>query len=168
MQYLCDRYPDYEQCFVPLLFGPWSEFFVLKIMGAGPRPKETSMLYVACGTGIVARTALSINPNLDVSGVDSDPDMLGIALSILPQSNWCLADGASLPFPDDHFDYALNQFGLMFFENRQASVREMVRMTKPGGKIGVAVWGGLSETHAYSNILKALNDYLSVESLEFL
>lgn len=168
MKYSCNSYHDYEQCFVPALFGPWSEFLVSKVMGAGPWPNQTSMLDVACGTGIVARTALSINPNVEVSGVDSDPDMLGIASSILPQSNWCLADGASLPFPDDHFDYALNQFGLMFFENPQASIREMVRVTKSGGKIGIAVWGRLSEAPAYSNVLKALTDYLSIESLEFL
>lgn len=55
------------------------------------------------------------------------------------QFHQCTA--GSLPFPDDHFDAVVSRLGIMFFPDPVAAVREMLRVTKPGGNLALAVWG---------------------------
>lgn len=50
----------------------------------------------------------------------------------------CTAD--SLPFKDHQFDAAVSRLGVMFFPDPVAGVREMLRVTKIGGKVSLAVW----------------------------
>jgi SAM-dependent methyltransferase len=55
-----------------------------------------------------------------------------------------------IPFQDQAFDAVVSQFGLMFFEDRHAALREMWRVLRPGGRIAVAVWGALDRTPGYA------------------
>jgi SAM-dependent methyltransferase len=50
------------------------------------------------------------------------------------------ADAEALPFPDASFDVVLSIFGVMFTPNQQQAARELVRVCKPGGRIGLANW----------------------------
>jgi ubiquinone/menaquinone biosynthesis C-methylase UbiE len=50
------------------------------------------------------------------------------------------ADVEALPFPDAAFDVVLSSFGVMFAPNHQQSAREMLRVVRPGGKVGLANW----------------------------
>jgi ubiquinone/menaquinone biosynthesis C-methylase UbiE len=50
------------------------------------------------------------------------------------------ADAEALPFPDNSFDGVLSTFGVMFTPNQAQAARELVRVCKPGGKIGLANW----------------------------
>ena len=50
----------------------------------------------------------------------------------------CTAE--SLPFPDNSFDAVVCRLGVMLFPNPDAAVREMLRVTKTGGAIGLVVW----------------------------
>lgn len=50
------------------------------------------------------------------------------------------ADAEALPFPDASFDVALSSFGVMFTPNQEQSAREMSRVVRPGGRIGLANW----------------------------
>lgn len=50
------------------------------------------------------------------------------------------ADAEQLPFPDASFDVVLSTFGVMFTPNQQRAARELVRVCRPGGKIGLANW----------------------------
>jgi len=54
------------------------------------------------------------------------------------QFHQCVAD--SLPFPDDSFDAAVCRLGVMFFPHPEIALREMLRVTKPGGRLALAVW----------------------------
>lgn len=49
-------------------------------------------------------------------------------------------DGQALDLPDGGFDAALSVFGVMLFPDHDAGLREMVRVVRPGGRIGLAVW----------------------------
>ena len=51
-----------------------------------------------------------------------------------------VADAEALPFPDEWFDVALSTFGVMFAPDQDQAARELVRVVKPGGKIGLANW----------------------------
>ncbi|MBA7465641.1 hypothetical protein ES707_00811 [subsurface metagenome] len=50
------------------------------------------------------------------------------------------ADAENLPFPDASFDVVLSTFGVMFTANHPKAAGELVRVCRPGGKIGLANW----------------------------
>jgi ubiquinone/menaquinone biosynthesis C-methylase UbiE len=50
------------------------------------------------------------------------------------------ADAEALPFPDASFDVVLSTFGVMFTPNQQQAANELIRVCRPGGKIGLASW----------------------------
>lgn len=50
------------------------------------------------------------------------------------------ADAENLPFTDASFDVVLSTFGVMFTANQERAAKELIRVCKPGGKIGLANW----------------------------
>jgi SAM-dependent methyltransferase len=50
------------------------------------------------------------------------------------------ADAENLPFADASFDVVMSTFGVMFAPDQEKSAREMTRVCKPGGRIGLANW----------------------------
>jgi SAM-dependent methyltransferase len=54
--------------------------------------------------------------------------------------NWQQADAMKLPFPDGAFDLIVCQFGIMFFEDKGASLDECFRVLMPGGTYLFVVW----------------------------
>ena len=50
------------------------------------------------------------------------------------------ADAEALPFPDATFDVVLSTFGVMFAPNQEQAAAELVRVCRPGGRIGLANW----------------------------
>ncbi|KQQ93566.1 class I SAM-dependent methyltransferase [Massilia sp. Leaf139] len=51
-----------------------------------------------------------------------------------------VADAESLPYPDGSFDVALSTFGVMFAPDHGRSAGELLRVIRPGGRIGLASW----------------------------
>jgi len=62
----------------------------------------------------------------------------------------CAAD--SLPFPNGSFDATVCRFGVMFFPEPLAGLREMLRVTKPDGRVALAVWHN-SESNPFFHIV---------------
>ena len=50
------------------------------------------------------------------------------------------ADAEALPFPDASFDVVLSSFGVMFTPDHERAARELLRVCRPGGRIGLANW----------------------------
>jgi SAM-dependent methyltransferase len=50
------------------------------------------------------------------------------------------ADAENLPFPDASFDAVLSTFGVMFTADQEKAARELARVCKSGGRIGLANW----------------------------
>jgi ubiquinone/menaquinone biosynthesis C-methylase UbiE len=50
------------------------------------------------------------------------------------------ADAENLPFHDRNFDVVVSTFGVMFTPDQERAASELVRVTRPGGKIGLANW----------------------------
>ena len=67
------------------------------------------------------------------------------------------ADAENLQYPDASFDAVLSTFGVMFTPNQEKAAAELVRVCKPGGKIGLANWtpGGF-----IGQLFKVLGTYL--------
>lgn len=144
----------YESLLVPALFREWAPR-VLEAVGA---PDRSSLLDVACGTGIVAREAYRADENRRVVGVDIAPGMLAVANEIEPDIEWSEGPAESLPFPDSTFDAVVSQFGLMFFRDRVGAVREMHRVLAPGGAIAVAVWDRAESMEVEHTMIELLGD----------
>jgi len=51
-----------------------------------------------------------------------------------------VADAERLPFPNESFDVALSTFGVMFAPNQRRAAAELLRVVRPGGRIGLANW----------------------------
>jgi SAM-dependent methyltransferase len=50
------------------------------------------------------------------------------------------ADAEALPFDDASFDVVLSTFGVMFTPNQEQAAAELLRVCRPGGRIGLANW----------------------------
>jgi len=105
-----------------------------------------SVLDVAGGTGEPSLTIAEIvGPKGSVTCTDAVNEMVEAArteaqrLGITNvQFRQCTAD--ALPFPSDSFDVTGSRLGAMFFPDPVAAIREMLRVTKPGGSLALAVW----------------------------
>jgi ubiquinone/menaquinone biosynthesis C-methylase UbiE len=51
-----------------------------------------------------------------------------------------VADAERLPFPDASFDVVLSTYGVMFAPNQEHAAAELLRVARPGGRIGLANW----------------------------
>jgi SAM-dependent methyltransferase len=60
-------------------------------------------------------------------------------------------DATSLPFPDQSYAAVLCQFGPMFFPDREAALREMLRVLVSNGRMAMAVWNTLDHCSAYAD-----------------
>lgn len=136
----------YEALFVPSLIGP----FVPIVAGAAGIGPGDHVLDVACGTGVVAREAARRAGAARVVGLDPNAGMLAVARELAPAVTWQAGTAEALPFPDASFDVVVSQFGLMFFPDRRAAIREMRRVLRPGGRVAIAVWSGLAAIPAFA------------------
>ena len=94
----------YEALFVPAIFQPWARHL---IDGAGVK-EGSHVLDVACGSGVLARHALSKSgASGRVVGVDSAPGMIAAAREIEPAVDWILGRAEELRFGDAVFDCIL-------------------------------------------------------------
>lgn len=102
-----------------------------------------SVLDVACGNGNTAITARRYGAN--VTGVDITFDLLNLAkeeerIAQISGIDWREGDAQDLPFEDESFDVVLSTFGHMFAANPDLATKELIRVTKKGGRIGFATW----------------------------
>lgn len=71
------------------------------------------------------------------------------------QFRQCMAD--ALPFPSNSFDVTVCRLGAMFFPDPVASLREMLRVTKQGGSLALAVWHK-SELNPFCHVITSIID----------
>ncbi|WP_291337221.1 methyltransferase domain-containing protein [Albidovulum sp.] len=145
----------YDREFVPALFG---QFAPMLVEAVRLKPGE-SVLDVACGTGTVALAAEGhCGQDSRIAAVDINPGMLAVARRKSPRIAWQEAAAEALPFDDDTFDATLCQFALMFFADRTKALREMARVTKPGGRIAISVFESVERSPAYDRLVPLLGD----------
>ena len=100
------------------------------------------VLDVAAGNGNASLAAA--RRGADVIATDYVGDLLGRAADRAKAEGLPLAtevaDAENLPYGDGEFDTVLSTFGVMFTPNPTQSARELFRVCKPGGKIGLANW----------------------------
>lgn len=107
----------------------------------GPREGQR-WLDVATGTGAVARMAA--RAGADVTGLDLAPDLIETAREIAGAEGldirFDVGDAERLPYEDATFDVVVSTYGIMFAPDHAAVARELARVCRPGGKLGLACW----------------------------
>jgi SAM-dependent methyltransferase len=79
---------------------------------------------------------------------------------------WHTSPAEKLPFPDEHFDLVLCQFGLMFFTDKHIALQEMHRVVKKGGRAVLSVWQGLDRHPFYQTLHNVSLGYFGKSSVE--
>lgn len=93
-------------------------------------------LDVACGTGDLT-LALSEAGRAEVVGLDFCRPMLEIAARKTPQIPYIEGDALRLPFADETFEVVTIAFGLRNLAGVEEGLRELRRVLRPGGRVGV-------------------------------
>jgi ubiquinone/menaquinone biosynthesis C-methylase UbiE len=116
---------------------------VLDVAGGPGEPSLTIAEHVGAA-GMV--TCTDATPDM-VTAAESEAQRRGITNV---QFRHCTAD--SLPFDDDQFDAAVSRLGVMFFSDPVRGLGEMLRVTRPGGRVSLAVWDK-SELNPFSYVV---------------
>jgi ubiquinone/menaquinone biosynthesis C-methylase UbiE len=100
------------------------------------------VLDVAAGAGNVAIPAARLGA--DVVASDLSPDLLARGKAMAEAAGlsleWEEADAEALPYGDASFDVVLSCVGVMFAPHHRPAADELVRVTKPGGTVGLISW----------------------------
>jgi ubiquinone/menaquinone biosynthesis C-methylase UbiE len=119
----------------------------------------SKVLDVAAGNGNV--TLAAARRWCEVTSTDYVPALLergreraaGERLNV----DFRVADAEALPFPDASFDVVVSTFGVMFTADQDKAAGELIRVCRPGGKIGLANW---TPTGFIGQVFKTLGKYL--------
>jgi SAM-dependent methyltransferase len=113
----------------------------VRLLGVAPGER---VLDVGCGSGAVTRTLASrVTPGGRAVGVDTSPALLKLAGELANEAGlgaiieFKEGDCRALPFPDASFDAVVAATTLSHVPDAARALAEMVRVTRPGGRVGV-------------------------------
>jgi demethylmenaquinone methyltransferase / 2-methoxy-6-polyprenyl-1,4-benzoquinol methylase len=93
------------------------------------------VLDACCGTGDLALADLKAGGR--VTGIDFSERMLERARAKSSEVEWVQGDALALPFADGSFDGATVGFGARNLDDLEAGLRELRRVLRPGGRLGI-------------------------------
>lgn len=116
--------------------------FGAELVGACAIGPGRRVLDLAAGTGNVALAAAAAGA--DVVACDLTPELLEVGRAHATERDlaleWVQADAQALPFRDAAFDVVTSSVGAMFAVDHHAVARELLRVCRPGGTIGLISW----------------------------
>lgn len=98
------------------------------------------VLDVGCGPGALTSHLVDLLGAAAVAAVDPSEPFVDAARQRLPGVQVELASAEALPFEDGAFDAAIAQLVVHFMADAVAGLREMARVTRPGGVVAACVW----------------------------
>ena len=116
------------------------------------------MLDVGCGPGVLTAPLVARCGQAHVAAVDPSPSFVAATRGLFPGADVREASAERLPFDDDTFDAALAQLVVHFMSDPVAGLREMGRVTRPGGLVAASVWDFGSGTAPLSLFWRAAGE----------
>lgn len=100
------------------------------------------ILDFGCGTGTLCQMLKIQNHDIDITGIDVDPEILEIARKKAPELAFTSFDGSTLPFKTNSFDKIISTwvFHHLNHEQKIMAFREICRVLKPNGRFVLADW----------------------------
>jgi len=133
----------YDRYLGPILFQPYAEDLAARLS----LKKISSILELACGTGILTRVLRTHLPSkVKLIATDLNEPMFRQAAAKFGKSEWVRwleADACDLPFDDRKFDAVVCQFGIMFVPDKALAAREAYRVLKHDGVFLFNVWDAM-------------------------
>jgi demethylmenaquinone methyltransferase/2-methoxy-6-polyprenyl-1,4-benzoquinol methylase len=108
----------------------WRRLTAQSVAAPGAR-----VLDACCGTGDLAIACA--HEGAVVTGLDFSERMLERARRKAPELEWVSGDALALPFGDAAFDGATVGFGVRNVEDLERGLRELRRVLRPGGRVGI-------------------------------
>jgi SAM-dependent methyltransferase len=129
--------------------GDYPQMVETFLLPLGPRLVEAAeiepgmtVLDVAAGTGNASIPAAAAGA--EVTASDLTPELFDAgrerAKAEGVELEWAEADAENLPFDDESFDATISSIGAMFAPQHEKVADELVRVTKPGGRIALLSW----------------------------
>jgi ubiquinone/menaquinone biosynthesis C-methylase UbiE len=138
-QNLLQRYaayaPNYDR-----KWGRYSAATLHRALEAIPAEGHSSLVDVACGTGLLAHMLRQHRPTLSITGVDISPDMLAKARQRIPNITWCIGRAEQLPVESGQFDVLTCTNAFHLVQDAAAALTEFRRVVRPGGTIVIVDW----------------------------
>jgi len=97
-------------------------------------PKEATLLDVAVGTGYPFADFFQ-RAGYSIYGIDIAPSLVARCVDLNPNINAKVGDAETLEYPDEIFDCAYCFHSTWYFPNLNQVVKEMLRVTRPGGLV---------------------------------
>jgi len=131
-------------------------------------PAGSRVLEIGFGSG---KLHLELAEQYDLAGLDRAPGMAHLTQRRLAahsrESGLCIGSMCALPWPDGHFDAVLSTFAFSAFPDAEGALDEMVRVTRPGGKVVIVDAGEASDGNFMAHLLArtwtVLGDYMRDE-----
>jgi SAM-dependent methyltransferase len=122
------------------LVGRYSPQLASALIGFADLRPGMRALDVGCGPGaLTAALAARLGP-ANVRAAEPSQPFAEACRARLPGIEVVVAEAEALPFADDAFDAALSQLVVNFMADAELGVREMARVTRPGGTVASCVW----------------------------
>jgi ubiquinone/menaquinone biosynthesis C-methylase UbiE len=93
-----------------------------------------NILDVGCGTGVL-EDELVKQTTANIFGLDINPEYIAFAIKHTSTISYAFGDAHNLPYSSGAFDITLCHFLLLWVQNPQQVIQEMVRITTPGGSV---------------------------------
>lgn len=123
--------------------GRWSRLLAPLLVDFAKLPDTGRVLDVGSGTGSLTISIAKLKGRCQVVGIDPSKEYVGYANSKNPfpdRASFQVGDAQKLRFSDATFDGSSSLLVFNFIPDRNAALREVSRVTKPGGWVSAAVW----------------------------
>lgn len=162
---------DYQRWWAPVIAPAALRLLDLVAPLVAERP-DAVIVDVGCGTGTLARGAVTRWPMVRAIGIDPSAGMLAVgraeAAVTLDRSacrrlDWIPGVAEHLPLGAGSADAVVSSFSLQYVRNRVAALREAGRVMTPGGTIAVVTWLAGGASFAPWRLFDEVLDELGVE-----
>jgi SAM-dependent methyltransferase len=138
--------------------GRFSEPLAVLFLESADLRAGQRVLDVGCGPGALTAQLVQRLGTDAVSAIDPSPSFVAALGARFPEVDVQSGVAEQLPFADDSFDAALAELVVHFMDDPVSGLREMARVTRPGGLVAACVWDHAGGRSPLTTFWQAVHD----------